>query len=440
MDLQDIWNDESLKLAKPVTEWKRYCEQTEIKKIKVIKDKVNLVYLNLYDNVWIMAVLKMLQTFSTPREYIFTLDELLIHRRLARNDGRNFFLSDSPSPIGLITSLGYIYKEKTGQVGILFPVYDYSIDQVPLEEMTSDLRYEIFTQVLSGLKTLHLWGYRHNDVKLENILISKPPMPFLSSKEEKRPEIVLADFGLSDIGKCNLQTVQTLPYRPFECYKDPREKETGTETGTYSRKTDVYALMCTYLALTRKSPLKNNNCYVLQFQSGIFHERRDHVWNFFKKIENQTLDSYYRKCTTHGSIYYNPKSLDEENRKSIVFEKDDWMSDSIIKACLAMDPLKRLSSFQLAKFFPLTDKKKKREMQEKRESRVTKLHLDLVEMLGAYDHQIQVHSFYSDFHCISDFNFDFNLNKILFDILVRETGLDLDFLNVLNFLLRTRKW
>jgi len=173
VQVQDIWNDVNLKLSKPVTEWKRYCEKTAIQKIKIIKEKVHLVNLNLYDNVWIPAVLKMLETFYTPYESIFTLEELLIHRRLARNDKRNFFLAESESESfsGLITSLGYIYKEKTGQIGILFPVYDCSLEDIPLEEMTSELRFQIFTQVLQGLRTLHSWGYRHNDIKLENILI-----------------------------------------------------------------------------------------------------------------------------------------------------------------------------------------------------------------------------------------------------------------------------
>jgi len=174
-----------------------------------------------------------------------------------------------------------------------------------------------------------------------------------------------------------------------------------------------------YLALTRKSVI--HNCYVLQYNRGIFDERnRDYVWNFFKKIENQTMDCNYR-TRTYQTIYWNPKN--PKSLESIIFEKDDWMPNSVIKACLAVDPSKRPTSFELSKLF-LGERKRKNAL-KKKELCVSKLHLDIVVKM------IDVHNDSNDYLV--------NFNKVLFDFLVLEKKLDFEFLNVLNFLLRTRK-
>lgn len=393
MSTLDIWKNESVKLPKPVTEWKRYCLDTQIQKVKSMHmhKHVTLVRLNLYDDVWVMAVLKKIFPIESLKYSILTLDEILLHRRLARNDGRNFFIADSPSPPGLITSIGYTYNESKGKIGILFPPYDHSLEKVPLDKMTSELRFEIFTQVLCGLRTIHSWGYRHNDIKLANIFVN----------HSEKPEVVLADFGLCDVGKRALCTVQTEEYRPFECY--------GTVgVRSYSQKTDIFAFMRVYLALTRKR--KFSKTYFLQSFSGDYRCGRTQLaLDFFKQLESKT-------------------SIDDDS--SVTCEKDEWMPDSVILSCLALDPSKRPSSFELARMFGL--KKTKPTKQEKTTTEILKvptgaavfpLHFEIVNMILSCDSNQSMDKVF--------------INKKIYDTLVFKTGMDFEFLDLLCFLLRT---
>jgi serine/threonine protein kinase len=428
----DIWNDPTLVLPKPIKQWTRFTLD-HIEPIRDIGSRsgtrqncVYLVNLNIYDNVWIPAVLKFMQTFFNAKESIYAMDEMLLHLRMARNDGVNFFLSESSFSSksfaasdekncnqGLITSLGYYYEQKKYRVGIFLPVYDGSIDKIPLDEMTSDLRRQIFLQVTCGLKNLHSRGFRHNDVKLENVLFKKVNGKY---------EFVLADFGLSDSGRPSLLTVQTLPYRPFEMYGDD-------STTFYSYKTDIFALMTMYKALTRKC--YKHNCYVLQYQSGVFHDKRDRAMQFFKNVENLSVVGSYRKSTTHASLFQSTLS-DSKDDDKIILEKDEWMPVEIQKACLAMYFQHRPSIYQLARFFGIQETRK---YCKSAKSAVTSLHKFLIDELrrryylfnqspGAYDQA----------------TFENPTNRFIMNILVCETNLDLDFLNVFCFLLRTIKW
>lgn len=61
--------------------------------------------------------------------------------------------------------------------------------------------WEIVHQVTAGLTHLHSLGIVHRDIKPKNILIFVPPKPSSSSSFSTRPQVKLADFGISKILK-----------------------------------------------------------------------------------------------------------------------------------------------------------------------------------------------------------------------------------------------
>lgn len=329
LNVYEIWKiaNKTSVLPRPVVEWKCYDCDTQLKKVIRVSDDHNvyLVYMNLYDDVWIMAILKYLEGDLSQNP-----DEILLHRRLARFDGLNFmipnpYLMEKEDPVnhnkGLITTLGYTYEEKTRRFGFLFPVYDYSLSTMPLSLMSSETRRSIFTSCLAGLHALHSWGFRHNDVKLPNILYSL------------RGETVLCDFGISDSGKHIMKTVQTKPYRPFEQYSPPSDR--GRKR-VYGYKTDVYALGCVYRILTRKSLV--DRCFVAQYRALLFEEMDENiVFEYFKDVY-EDKPCYYRKLSTFASI----------SPKDVMIEKDAWMKEDVIKQMLHWKMSVRPSALEIA--------------------------------------------------------------------------------------------
>lgn len=57
------------------------------------------------------------------------------------------------------------------------------------QKLTEADAYDIVSQLCSGLNIIHLIGYVHRDIKLENVMI-----------ERRRPLVVkLIDFGFSEV-------------------------------------------------------------------------------------------------------------------------------------------------------------------------------------------------------------------------------------------------
>ncbi len=298
----DIWNDDSVTLPKPIEKWKRYdCIERVYKLGYQDEQQVYLVKMYLYENVFIYAVVK----------YGLMNEEMVIARRLARNDGKNFliknpyvFSSSLPeinSGRGLITSLGFTVDDVTRKIGLLFPVYECNLRELPASDVTSELRKNIFTSVVSGLKVLHSWGYRHNDVKLENIFYSKC-----------RNEVVLADFGVCDTGKRQLYFSQSNLYRPV------------VDGEKYTKKTDIYALAVLYETLTQKRKDGTSLCI------------------FYKNKEEKRL---FLECENYRDVF-------EESE--ITFERSQdswWMDENVLQLMKSRLPERRPSSWDLCKIF-----------------------------------------------------------------------------------------
>jgi serine/threonine protein kinase len=333
MQFFNIWEKSSSILPKPITEWKEYTNYKYIKNIGDASDhQVFLIHLNVYENVWIEAVVKLIRNFKDLEHS--NLEELLILRRLARYDGTNFCiplpenmeLAPGESPInafkGLVTTLGYINPcDGSGSIGILFPVFDGSI--FSNYSCDDEFRKNVFINVLAGLTNLHAWGFRHNDIKYENVLVSK------------RGEIVLADFGISDCGKNVMPVVQTRPYRPLEGFRD---------IAKYSKKTDIFALGCLYRYLTlsdNESRYPIVQCFHSKFKEFDWNER----FNYFKRFPLE-VDNRYCFRIYDGQM---------EKYQFIWNRYDDWMDQDILRKMLDMNPDIRPSSFYLFKKFGISN-------------------------------------------------------------------------------------
>lgn len=331
MNFYDIWSHDSKSsiLPKPITEWKEYIHYKYIRKIGDAEDhKVYLVHLNVYDNVWIEAVLKLIPAFKNIQ--YSNLEEILLLRRLARYDGTNFFipppenmeLLPNESPInafkGLVTTLGYV-NPYDGSIGILFPVFDGSV--LAMHRFDKEFRKQVFLNTLTGITNLHSWGFRHNDIKYENVLYSE------------RGEIVLADFGISDSGKNVMPVVQTRPYRALEGYRD---------VGKYTKKTDVFALGCLYKYLT----LSDNSeeypivqCFNSKNENTYTRERFEYFKRFPFEVDPRYCFQQKKECM--------------EKYPFVVIDFDKWMCQETLRKMLDMDPNKRPSSFELFRLFQI---------------------------------------------------------------------------------------
>lgn len=192
------------------------------------------------------AKLVITQEISIPIVVKFVPEPIFCHelrllRRLARYDGKNFcipnpFLLPGEDPVntnkGLITTIGFTVEEdKEHPIGIIFPKFTTSLGDILGSTLLQEKSFveHLFKSCLAGLRNLHAWGFRHNDVKPDNILICKETC-----------EVVLSDFGVADSG---IRLVKSSQSTYVRC---PEQKEDA-----YTAQDDVYALGSIIKALSR---------------------------------------------------------------------------------------------------------------------------------------------------------------------------------------------
>jgi serine/threonine kinase 16 len=135
-----------------------------------------------------------------------------------------------------------------------------------LAPMSELMALQLFRQVCYGVQALHICGYTHRDIKLENILILQQQLSSLSST---LPHLVLMDFGSSGplertivSRKDILETIEqasqhtTMPYRPPELFDGGiRLNSTGSNNAANTNQVldycavDVWSLGCTLHAI-----------------------------------------------------------------------------------------------------------------------------------------------------------------------------------------------
>ena len=121
-------------------------------------------------------------------------------------------------------------------------LFEYINDLITNDKLDDKIRKEVFLKMTRAVMELHLQGFNHLDIKMENFIIL-----------DKTREIKLIDFEMSNKHTEELRSISRLVgtsgYSPIETYK--RE---------YNYKTDIWSLgICLWILLTGNMPFNHKN-------------------------------------------------------------------------------------------------------------------------------------------------------------------------------------
>lgn len=113
----------------------------------------------------------------------------------------------------------------------VMPRYSGSMRSTIKQNLSYELKLNIFSRILDGVEAAHLMGVVHRDLKPENVLISN-----------NNSKIAVADFGIADIprefAETSIETGPTTRLANF-VYAAPEQRIPGREVGIAA---DIYAL------------------------------------------------------------------------------------------------------------------------------------------------------------------------------------------------------
>ena len=165
------------------------------------------------------------------------------------------------SPLEIIESPREVYLVYDSKEIDLFEHLKGKTDPLPFEEAKS-----LFSQMVSSVQELHLLGYAHLDLCLENFLLSKD-----------KKTLCLGDYGLAK----PLKKLISTPYHGRPSHSAPEIKQRGSLI--ISPAQDVYSL---------------GTLMYLLFTATLLYESLDDAWYSHYRRTSQLADSFPKQFST----------------------------------------------------------------------------------------------------------------------------------------------